>query len=61
MSESVEIMKKLQLIREFKAKIDTLQNDIQSETFTLIEATERLISEYALCKKAAHETAEIMF
>ena len=54
-------MKKLQLIREFKAKIDTLQNDIQSETFTLIEATERLISEYALCKKAAHETAEIMF
>lgn len=39
MSETVDVMKKLHLIRDFKAKLDLLQVDIQNETFALLETT----------------------
>ena len=58
--ETLEIMKKLKLIKEFKTKIDVLEKQIQKEALRLIENTEQLMEEYSQCKQFADSLSEML-
>lgn len=48
--ESLDIMKKLKLIKEFRKKIDILEKEVQREALQLIDQTEALVHEYTLSR-----------
>lgn len=56
--ESLDIMKKLKLIKEFRKKIDILEKEVQKESLKLIDQTEILIEEYSKCKENVSHLAE---
>ena len=58
MSESIEMMRKFKLIKEFKKKIDKLETEIHKEVISLLDITENLIEEFVQCKKAACSSFE---
>jgi hypothetical protein len=58
--EAVNAMKKFKLIQENKRKIEILEKDIYKEVMGLVDFTESLIHEYALCKKKITELSEML-
>jgi hypothetical protein len=42
-SETVQVMKKLKLIKEFRKKIDILEKEVQKDALRLVEHTEALV------------------
>lgn len=57
--ESLDIMKKLKLIKEFRKKIDILEKEVQKESLKLIDQTEILIEEYSKCKENVSHLADV--
>ena len=53
-------MKKFKLIQENKRKIEMLEKEIYKEVMGLVEFTESLIHEYALCKKKITELSDML-
>ncbi len=43
-SESLDIMKKLKLIKEFRKKIDILEKEVQREALHLVDQTDALVN-----------------
>lgn len=57
--ETLDIMKKLKLIKEFRKKIDILEKEVQREALKLIDQTESLVQEYSLSQQSVTRLAEL--
>jgi hypothetical protein len=57
--ETLNIMKKLKLIKEFRRKIDMLEREIRKESMKMVDQTEILINEYSLGKESAQRLAQL--
>ena len=57
--ETLDVMKKLKLIKEFRKKIDILQKEIQKESLKLINGTQSLLGEYNSCREGVNTLSEI--
>jgi len=53
-------MKKFKLIQENKRKIELLEKEIYKEVMGLVDFTESLIHEYALCKKKITDLSDML-
>ena len=53
-------MKKLKLIQENKRKIEVLEKEIYKEVIVLVDFTQSLIHEYALCKKKIAQLSDML-
>jgi hypothetical protein len=57
--ETLDVMKKLKLIKEFRKKIDILEKETQKEALKLINGTEGLLKEYEQCRERVQDLSEI--
>lgn len=58
--EAVGVMKKFKLIQENKRKIEVLEREIFNEVIGLVECTEGLIHEYAVCKNKVMDLGDVL-
>ena len=58
--ESLDVMKKLKLIKEFRKKIDILEKEMQKEVLKLMGSTESLLEEFNSCREGVDSLSSVL-
>ena len=59
-TEALDVIKQLKLIKEFRKKIDLLEKELQKEAILLIDYTESLVQEYEKSKEKVNSLTSML-